>query len=845
MKKLKKSLICCLVLNSLNLQAIDLANGWNLVSVGSDINVLDIKDQNIKSIWSYGDPKWSAYSFDANYLQTIKDNGINVLDEINSSKGIWIQTTDSFNLTTPPKVSTHDIDIKKGWNLIGTIEDKTSLNSIEADAIYWKYKDQNWTLGENKLYEWSDRFFTISSGEGVWVYASKESIYKEDKQKKFLFLDEKLIPQKVSFADKESMVSGFIHKDVDNFDFNNSGFIPFSASFEGDQLVSEYASSSEQNYVLFLEDATNQVKFENNSTDYMKVPYFSLPSYFLNFEEIKEIAIEAKPIKPILISPNVIMILSNVNLKQSLTLSFEDITAPDELNEKGVFIRGVSTTVKNSSTEIIDTKTIDGQMNLKPIFKNIQTEPKNPYIYALVDDEWRLVGEGIYKNGSVISKNWYNKFASYALVDVDETNIYKFASKILNENAQEIRDAIVVSDNKIVTSTSYDGNFTYISPEKPQIVVAYKDGYKPLILDTSAKSHTLNKLEDAASIDGLNSRFDENFNLIYTIGDKNKEFIYLGDHYSLRPKLLANSDYIIYSSVYDYKDGYVFGASNSIVAYLDKEKNITKLREGDGIIYDGFVANDDYIYFGTFSDSFGRCDLYGCDVDAELSSYNFSDDLLSVVYKPIITSSKIYIPLYDKTNSEDGSLFIKGLDVESNLNLISGIGFSGKLSQNDNEVFFGTSTSKVVWVDKSTNDYKSIDFQGVGIIAKVVELDGSRYAIDLNGLLKNIDTNGSIQLNPSSNLLVRDDELIVASHDGTIYFLDSSLNLKNSFNLDGIIIAEPIIYNDDIYTITDNGNFYKNDTLIGSFNAKVSNINLSNNSLIFGADNGTLWKIDL
>ena len=852
MKKIKYSLVCCALLSSMNLNAIDLKSGWNLVSLTADLNTSQL-DSKIKSVWSY-DQNWSAYSSDSEYNQLLQSNNITQLEDIKPSQGIWIQANETLtqNFTSS---TTSDINITKGWNLIGSIEDTTLFNAIDSNAIYWKY-DENWSLGSNKLTDINlNKFSTINKGDGVWIYSASNHIYKEDKQKKFLFLDENLIPQKVSFSNKNSSLDGYIHSNINSLDFNNSSYVPFSAAFEGTELVSEYTSGDKENYALFLEDNTNQVKFEDNSTDFMKVPYFSLPDYFLNFEDIKFIAIEAKPIKPVLMSPSVIMILSNVSMKQSLTLSFDDITAPSELTNIGTFIKGVSTEVKGSDkVTITDLDTINGQMNLKPIFKNVSPAPTNPYIYALNGSTWELVGPALYKsNGSVTSKNWYNKFTSYALVDVNSANMYSHSKIIKNEKGQVLRDVLVVSDNKIAVSTSYDGNFTYTAPSIPSKLIAYKQGYQPLVLDVNSSSNAIMKtLNTIAQLSGLNGKFDKNFNSIYTIGDKNKEFTYLGANYTIKPTLLANTDYIIYSSVYKYNDGYAFGASNSIVSKIESNSTVTKLREGDGIIYDGFIVeNNDTIYYGTFGDSFTKIDT-SVSLDDALSEFGMLDSGLSVVFKPIFTSTKAYLPLFNQDSNTTASLFIKGLsDIEtSNLNLISNIGTPGKLSQTSTDIVFGTSDSKVVFVDKTTNNIsKTIEFGGAGIIAKVLEFDNSYFAMDLNGTMKKYDSSkefsDSIVLTPSSNILATATELIVADHNGTIYHLDSNLNINSVDTLDSTIIAEPIVYNSDIYTITSSGKFYKNSTLIGTFDTKVTNMNLVDSSILFGAENGTVWKIDL
>jgi len=851
MNKIKMSFLCSVLVGSCTLNALEVKQGWNLVSLASDVNAALFDKKEVRSVWSY-DKKWLAYSSDENYSALLKNENFEEIGSIKSSQGFWVHALEPFSQNVAVSQQ-NDINITNGWNLIGTIEEETSLKEIDPDALFWKYSDNQWFLGDTLSHSAYKSFSTISKEEGVWIASSSDFVYKEDRKKKFLFLNEKLIPQSVDYEDINSSFGGFVHHDVvGDFHFQNNGYIPFSAGFEQNELVSEYVSGEDENYAVFLEDATNQVRFEKDSTEFMKVPYFILPDYFLNFEDIKFIAIEAKPVKPLLMSEDVLMILSNVSLKQSVTLSFEKISSDAQLLSYGTFISGVSTEVKNSQKEIINPLSINGQMNLKPIFKNISEIPVNPYVYVLNDGTWELLGPALYKNGSLISKNWYNKFTSFAVVDVDDANLYTYNNVIQNEQKQALRDVLVVSNNKLAVSTSNSGEFTYNAPSTPQRLVAYKKGYKPLVLDLNTTQKQTMFLETSLSaVDGLDAGYDENFKIVYTVGEKNKEFTYIGENYDIRPKLIANTDAIIYTAVYKYQDGYVFGASDSRVLKVGTDSEITKLREGDGIIYDGFVVeNNNTIYYGTFSDTFTQIDENSTKLDDELSGFDFLKYGLSVAYKPFLTEDKVYIPLFNQSEDTKTSLYVKGRNdiTTNNLDLISNIGTPGKLSQIDSDIVFGTSDSKIVFVDtlKDTDAIsKTIEFSTKGIIAKVVQLENALYAIDLNGLLKNLDTNQSIQLTPSSNLIATENELIVADHNGKVYHLSKELQIIKEYQFDGAIIAEPLVYNANLYTITSNGKFYVNEELIGTFNTKVTNINRIEESIVFGGENGAVWKIEI
>ena len=849
-KKIGLSLLGCALFATLNLSASELKKGWNLISLPYGENrLLESQNKDITSVWAYKNG-WQAYSSHPQIAQLFLDNNISVLEKITSAQGIWVQCekkpTLSFPVTPP---ITNDINMTTGWNLVGTIEDKTSIYQIDPHAIFWKYDGEQWLLSENVTVEGAQnftKFDTISSGEGFWVHATTPYMYKESREKNLLFLDDDLLPQRVMVDDIQSNIDGIIKKppflsalNIHDPHFKNIDNFPLDFM--------------EKNQIVFLENSNIQITGDDNNTAPLIVTDFTLPDYLLSFYPIKSFPVEAVVPPPLIMGQDISVLMTNRGMKQSLTVSLTPITIAPPSLAVGTFIKGFDMHVRDSHTNEVALQTINGQANIKPRFSHVETIT-HPYIYAKDGESWDFVGPAVANGNGYISKNWHNRFTSYALVDVNDSALYTNERKVFNENGQLLRDVLVVSDAKISAVSDYHGVFKYAAPQKPKKLIAYKAGYAPQVLDLNTSSDVvLKKLLSVENVPGLRAELDKDFKPIYTIGNKKSHFDYLSEEYSLKPQLLADTNDTIYTSVYKYNDGYVFGSSNSIVHNLKADGSLVKLREGDGLIYDGFFTQNSTVYFGTFGDSFGTIDSNGSvSIDTAMSEYDFLDFGLAVVYKPLITDAKIYIPLYNQDESTTASLYIKGIEnsATNNLNLLSNIGTPGKLSQTATDIVFGTSDSKIIFVDKETNSIsKSIDFGGDGIIAEVVQMNDSFFAIDINGTLKKFNATGeelsSTTLAPASNLLVSADELIVAAQDGTLYKLDSDLHVKSEEKLDTTIIAKPIIYEGNIYTITKSGKFYKNSELIGTFHAKVTNINLIDTSIVFGTQSGAIWKIAL
>ena len=850
LQRVIKFIVIFLIFPVFYLNASTFYNGWNLISFSGETTFLNSlkKDSNITIVWTYDKGKWSAYSPKNNITKLIIDKNISIIKKITPSQGVWVLVKGEYkpNFTTN-FLYTNEINITRGWNLKGLIENESSIYEIDPKGIFWKYKDGDWFLGDNKKSNNWINFEKIYNGEGFWVYSDLNFTYNENRYKKILFLDEDMLPIKdIKVKNKYSKIDGIVD------------ILPFTSSLDIKDKRFKKIKSRKLNFdedvdVVFLEDASLKVIGDDENITKLIVTDFTLPNYFKAFYPIVSYPVEAAVVPPLISGGDVFILFANKNINQSITMFIDKLdTTPQSLNI-GKFIKGFKLSAKDVNANPIPNDNLDYKAYIKPIF-SYPNKLQHPFVYAKKDQNWEFVAPAIKRGNKYISKKWYDRFTTFILVDLNESNFSSIQGQVFDKMGRVLRDVIIVSDNKIFTSTDINGTFEFNSPTKPKKLIAYKQGYVPKKLDlNNTKKIVLKKLLTPNDIEGLHIKLDKNFKPIYTIGTKKAHFKYLSDDYSIRPKLLLESNKTIYASVYPYKDGYVFASSDSSINWLKNSGEIEKIREGDGLIFDGFVVKDDTIYYGTFGDTFGVIDDSGLEIDDALSGYEFFDYPLSVVYKPIITDTKIYIPLYNsETNATNVTLFIKGKEDSStnNLDLISGYGEAGKLSQTNDYIIFGTSKSKILFVDKKNNKVvKNIDFNGSGIIANVIFTQNHIYAIDLNGRLKKFDINGSeiksLDLKPSSNLLLKNNKIIVATHNGEIFQIDKDLNILSSYKVDDNIYASPIIYDNNIYTITYNGKLYKNDKLIGSFTEKIFSVNLVKDTIIIATENGNIWKLSI
>ncbi len=156
--------------------SLSLKEGWNLVSLDSDIHSLSYP---IAIIWKFKNNQWQTYS-PLSYIQKILEHIPNItkINNITNKEGIWIYAEEpiDINYTKTIKIDISYLkQLPSGWSLNGTIKD-TSTSYIECKdenvKSIWKFKNNTWYINSNlkKFIDLNiENFDTIKANEGFWV----------------------------------------------------------------------------------------------------------------------------------------------------------------------------------------------------------------------------------------------------------------------------------------------------------------------------------------------------------------------------------------------------------------------------------------------------------------------------------------------------------------------------------------------------------------------------------------------------------------------------------------------------------------------------------------------------
>jgi len=149
----------------LNAQTLNLVSGWNVVALQSDTNVSSFNKQfpQITSLFRY-DGKWHT---DGN---------------IKSSEGIWAYVDKNTSLNITPssiaKTRFEDINLNKGWNLVGLPSPYSIYPKLFDGYTLWRYKNEKWSNQNRKA---------ISTGEAFWIFSENEQTINIAKESSKLY----------------------------------------------------------------------------------------------------------------------------------------------------------------------------------------------------------------------------------------------------------------------------------------------------------------------------------------------------------------------------------------------------------------------------------------------------------------------------------------------------------------------------------------------------------------------------------------------------------------------------------------------------------------------------------
>jgi len=173
-------------LTNINLNAIELNAGWNLL--GSSKNMVNIQSTfpNAQIVWQYKQDKWLATSPDGSATQALENGGFETFSLVNAGDAFWVKVDENTVVNIDGlQESDFSIDITTGWNLISLKTEATYdleyyLNDVDI-AIIWKYTDSTWSAYSSSSEITSllnevnrKRITNLKDGEGFWLYATKD-----------------------------------------------------------------------------------------------------------------------------------------------------------------------------------------------------------------------------------------------------------------------------------------------------------------------------------------------------------------------------------------------------------------------------------------------------------------------------------------------------------------------------------------------------------------------------------------------------------------------------------------------------------------------------------------------
>jgi len=149
--------------------------GWNLVATPINKTVPLSAIDGLSIAWDYNNGIWSVHTTTPSDTTRANNLGYEQFDAIVPTKGVWIKTSSSGELTLPG-IANATPALHVGWNLIGGIA--TTADAIhtmnENVDIIWKYTDQDTWKGRSYIMDVPlETLTTISASEGFWVHVKQ------------------------------------------------------------------------------------------------------------------------------------------------------------------------------------------------------------------------------------------------------------------------------------------------------------------------------------------------------------------------------------------------------------------------------------------------------------------------------------------------------------------------------------------------------------------------------------------------------------------------------------------------------------------------------------------------
>ena len=237
----------------------DYYHGWNLISLH-----LITSDQRTATIFPTAISK--AFKYENNYVD---------VDTLSNGKGYWLKfAVPEYITINGDSIFSDTIEVKAGWNLIGSISRKISINNIVeipsniVTSHYYGYKFSYYAAD------------TILPGKGYWVKSNSNGVLILDANSQYGKILTDLKPDfslcnSLTFTDNNENSQTIYFTDNDRFNLNKFELPPlppdgeFDVRFDSQRMLEIYPSDFQNNieYSINIQSKFKSLKINWNIID--------------------------------------------------------------------------------------------------------------------------------------------------------------------------------------------------------------------------------------------------------------------------------------------------------------------------------------------------------------------------------------------------------------------------------------------------------------------------------------------------------------------------------------------------------------------------------------------------
>jgi hypothetical protein len=430
-------------------------------------------------------------------------------------------------------------------------------------------------------------------------------------------------------------------------------------------------------------------------------------------------------------------------------------------------------------------------------------------------------------NDSLKPSGYASKLSDFLIVGYTEEDTVKLSGKVVDENGNPVKDAVVVSDSKAIFSANETGEISAVFPPETSKLLVFAPGYQPIELNPPYPDViNLKKTEEVFSPFELDFYYQFPSPVYADIIKKEGNLYFFtsyGTIYSLKngngieEKFQLPEGYI-YRSVTSFKDGFIGALLNvgGTIFYYDlNEKSLYSTNVSD-VLFDSYysyyspVACGNVVYF-MLTKQTGE----GYILPAKFSDGEF------------LFSSPVQL--------EKGEMIDGGGCLEENL-------IAGTFN-------LETGDGRILEINSSGELLSGVNTEGVKAEPLLLS-DGSIVYGSCNGTIYRVK-GGQVLVQKSIGsfciyrLSLLKDDFIALSTDKGVVIIDDTLNKVESILTDSPVTGKVFSYGDTFVFSTIGGTVYAGNKPVVHLERDVINYNLINESLFIQTAGGEVLSFKL